>query len=232
MRVRRTWLGIVAIMTVFLTFLAVPTGEVSAITEEKAKAKCEKWGGQWLSDKKRCAHIQSGTQKNCENQGGTWAVASNGNQKCTWKSFDDANSGSSGSNSGGDSDGGSDDEESEDDGTYTGTTVTATEYQDPCPDGVRTSILGGGECYTDDGKGSGIFDILAVVLNVMTIGVGVLGVLGIVISGIQYLTARDNEAQMAKAKQRIFEVALGLLVYAAMYALLQWLLPGGIFNGS
>jgi len=105
---------------------------------------------------------------------------------------------------------------------------------------TETSTLGGdysvnGQTkhgYCDDGEGGGVYEILYIVLNVLTIGVGVLGTLGIVISGIQYLTAGDNEQQVATAKKRIVEVVIGLAIYAVMYVVLQWLIPGGIFNGS
>ncbi len=94
---------------------------------------------------------------------------------------------------------------------------------------VETSIIGGGN-YCDDGDGSGVYQILNIILNVLLVGIGVLGVLGIVISGIQYLTAADNEQKMATAKKRIVEVIIGLVIYAVMYVALQWLIPGGIFN--
>ena len=55
--------------------------------------------------------------------------------------------------------------------------------------------------------------------------------LGIVISGVQYLTARDNEAQMTKAKSRLINIVIGLAIYAVMWGFLQWILPGGIFRG-
>lgn len=98
-----------------------------------------------------------------------------------------------------------------------------------CPDGqVKTSILGNGGCYEPGKDGEGIFNILAIVLNVLTAGVGVAGVLGIVISGIQYMTASGNEAQMTKAKNRIVQVVIGLVMYGLFWALLEWLLPGGV----
>ena len=78
----------------------------------------------------------------------------------------------------------------------------------------------------DDGKGSGVLDILRLVVNILSVGVGVLGVLGIVIAGIQYLTSAGNEEQMRKAKRRIFEIVIGLAAYVLIYALLSWLLPG------
>ena len=91
---------------------------------------------------------------------------------------------------------------------------------------IETNIFG---TVCDDGNGSAMKAILSLILQILTYGVGVGGVLGIVISGIQYLTARDNEAQAAKARRRILEVVIGLIVYAVMYVVLQFLLiPGGI----
>lgn len=89
---------------------------------------------------------------------------------------------------------------------------------------VNTSILGGGE-VCDDGKGSSIRDILNLVVDIMTIGIGILGVVGISIVGIQYLTAGGNEEKTRKAKRRLFEIVIGLVAYAVIYFLLKWLLP-------
>ena len=59
----------------------------------------------------------------------------------------------------------------------------------------------------------------------MTIGVGILGVVGISVVGIQYLTSGDSEEKTRKAKPRLFEIIIGLVAYALIYALLKWLLP-------
>lgn len=102
-----------------------------------------------------------------------------------------------------------------------------------CGEGqVKTSILGGGGCVDIEKDGGNIFKILNTILTVLTFGVGIAGTLGIVISGVQYLTARDNEQQMVKAKSRLVNIAIGLAAYAMMWALLQWLIPGGILNGT
>ena len=98
--------------------------------------------------------------------------------------------------------------------------------------GVQTAIIhsdGSTECYVDENKdGGGIYKILTIVVNILTIGVGVLGTLGIVIAGTQYLTSSGNDQQMAKAKKRIGEVVIGLIVYGVMWVVLQWLIPGGV----
>ena len=69
----------------------------------------------------------------------------------------------------------------------------------------------------------GINGVLNLVVNILTIGVGILGVVGITIVGIQYLTAGGNEEKTRTAKRRLFEIVIGLAVYAVMYALLNWL---------
>lgn len=70
--------------------------------------------------------------------------------------------------------------------------------------------------------------ILKLILNILIYGIGVAAVIGVVIEGIRYLTARDNEAQVATAKRRLFEIAIGLVLWAVMWSLLNWLIPGGI----
>ena len=105
-------------------------------------------------------------------------------------------------------------------------------------DGNKVSELGDGEAYcfcsSDiiNGKNNAeknpnaITDILKMVVNILSIGVGILGVLGITITGIQYLTAGGSEEKTKKAERRMFEIILGLVAYVLIYAFLQWLLPG------
>ncbi len=81
----------------------------------------------------------------------------------------------------------------------------------------------------DDGSGSSIMEILRLVVNIMTVGVGILGVVGITVVGIQYLTAGGSEEKTRTAKRRMLEIVIGLAVYAVAYGLLSWLLPG--FSG-
>ena len=93
--------------------------------------------------------------------------------------------------------------------------------------GVEAAILKGcaGE-KTDNGEG--ILCIVFLVLNIMNVLVGVLGIIGIVVVGIQYLTAGGNEEQVRKAKRRLFEIVIGLALYALIAALINWLVPVGI----
>lgn len=117
--------------------------------------------------------------------------------------------------------------------TTVGELSTPDKLQKTCGEGqVYTSILGGEGCQDVGEQGEGIFKILNIVLTVLTYGVGIAGTLGIVISGVQYLTARDNEAQLVKAKSRLINIVIGLAAYAVMWGFLQWIIPGGILNGN
>lgn len=81
---------------------------------------------------------------------------------------------------------------------------------------------------TDDTDGQGIFLILNIILTVLTFGIAAAGIVGLVIAGIMYMTSRGDAGQMAKAKTRIIEIIIGLVAYALLWTVLNWLIPGGI----
>lgn len=91
--------------------------------------------------------------------------------------------------------------------------------------GVEANILKDCASKSDDGQGGGIKCILELVVDILSIGVGILGVVGISVVGIQYLTAGGSEEKTRKAKRRMFEIIIGLAAYAAVYVLLKFLLP-------
>lgn len=92
--------------------------------------------------------------------------------------------------------------------------------------GVDTNII---NCEGVSGEeGGSVFYVLRTVLQILSAGVGVLGILGVVIAGLMYLTARDNEAQVATAKKRLMSVAVGMLLFAVLGVGASWLMPGGL----
>lgn len=88
---------------------------------------------------------------------------------------------------------------------------------------AQTAILNDINC--DNGRGSSIVDIIGAVIDIMTVLIGILGAIGIAVTGIQYLTAGGSEEKTRKAKRRLFEIVIGLVAYVVMYALLKFLLP-------
>ncbi len=81
---------------------------------------------------------------------------------------------------------------------------------------VETNILSGD---------MGIGGLLKLVANIMLYGLGAAAVIGVIIAGIMYLTAKDNEQQVAKAKKRLLDVVIGLVAWAALWTVLNWLIP-------
>lgn len=106
-----------------------------------------------------------------------------------------------------------------------------------CPDGTKgvvtvdTAILSGCNCTKDqDGNpvdGGEVIYILNTIVDIMTIGIGILGVIGISITGVQYLTAGGSEEKTRKAKRRMLEIVIGLAAYVLIYSVLKWL---GVFK--
>ena len=104
--------------------------------------------------------------------------------------------------------------------------VIAIAHQTPVfADCVPTAILGENHEVCDNGDGESIKYILQTVVDIMSVLIGILGVIGITITGVQYLTAGGSEEKTRKAKTRMFDIVIGLVAYAVVYAFLKWLLP-------
>lgn len=110
-------------------------------------------------------------------------------------------------------------------GVYTGNSAFATTSDEV----VETNFFGN---YTDDGEGCGVYMILNMIIDILSIGIAITGVIGVTLVGIQYMTAKDSEEKTRKAKNRMLEIVIGLVAYAALFAGVQWLLPGGLMNNS
>jgi hypothetical protein len=65
-------------------------------------------------------------------------------------------------------------------------------------------------------------------INFLSIGVGVVVLAMIIIGAIQYSASNGNPQAVNAAKKRIFNAILALIVFAFSYALLNFLIPGGL----
>lgn len=77
-----------------------------------------------------------------------------------------------------------------------------------------------------DGSSGNIMSLIKLVVKILTAGVTVAGTIGVIICGITMLTARDNAAQVEKAKKRIFEIVIGLVLWVLAAVLVGFILPG------
>lgn len=91
---------------------------------------------------------------------------------------------------------------------------------------VDTAVLGGTDHQYCEDRDGGVKGLLMNVVDILSVGVGILGVIGITVVGLQYLTAGGSEEKVRTAKRRMFEIVIGLVAYVLIYAILKWLLPG------
>lgn len=92
---------------------------------------------------------------------------------------------------------------------------------------VYAAVEDSGEVRT--GSSTKLDTLLNNTINVLSAVVGLVVVGNIIFAGIQYQTARDNASQVSAAKERIGVAVVSLLLFFFAYAILQWLVPGGIF---
>ena len=97
--------------------------------------------------------------------------------------------------------------------------------------GATTSIIG---CTQDntgtDIKNSGIWGILMTAINILSVGVGIAAVGGIVYGAILYTTAGGSMEETKIAKKLILNVVFGIVTYALMFSFLNFIIPGGLFS--
>jgi len=98
--------------------------------------------------------------------------------------------------------------------------------------GVETSLITcdepGGS--TTDISETGVWGILILAINILSAGVGVAALAGIVYGAALYTTAEGSAEKVKKAIEVFRNVVIGVVAYALMYAGLNFLIPGGLFN--
>lgn len=107
--------------------------------------------------------------------------------------------------------------------------ATATSQVSDAPEGECTSLLPGSWC--DKQNGTGILEIIHLVVRILVAGVAVVGTIGIIWCGFLILSSRDNEGQVATAKRRLLEIVIGLVIFGLAGLLVELFLPGGDTSG-
>lgn len=99
---------------------------------------------------------------------------------------------------------------------------------------ISISVDGETTCIAIDESGNveqnPIYIYLRYILIFLAGGVGIAVVGGIVYGSYMYITARSSAAQTEKGQNIIINSVIGLLMFIFMYAILQFIIPGGIFG--
>ena len=87
----------------------------------------------------------------------------------------------------------------------------------------------GSNCIANDPKNGGaIITYLKTILQVLSGLVGTVIVLMLVVAGIQYITSYGDPSNIKNAKNRIVNAITALVLFLMMFAILGFLVPGGI----
>ncbi len=98
-----------------------------------------------------------------------------------------------------------------------------------CVDGIVTSVIKCDSNGSGDIEDSCVWSLLTQVINIMTAGIGLLAVGGVIYGSILYTTAGGSMDQTKQAIKIIQNVIIGLVAYAFMYSFLNYVIPGGLF---
>ena len=63
------------------------------------------------------------------------------------------------------------------------------------------------------------------VLDIFSGGIIVTGTIGIIISGVMWMSAMDNASQIEAARRRIVSITIGIALFVLMDALIGLILP-------
>ena len=109
---------------------------------------------------------------------------------------------------------------------YCSTATTTTGCIPPDTDSAAScNSSDGGQCDLIDTYVNPIIEVLGAIF-------GVIAVISIILGGIQFSASSGDPQKAAAAKQRIINTVIAIVAFLFLYAFLQFLIPGGIFNRS
>lgn len=68
------------------------------------------------------------------------------------------------------------------------------------------------------------------IIKFLSAGVGIIIVGSIIVAGIQYAMGGNQPQVLTAARNRIINSILALFAFLLIFAFLQWIIPGGLFN--
>jgi hypothetical protein len=99
---------------------------------------------------------------------------------------------------------------------------------------IETSIdftMGGAFSKLCDGAGaSPINALLLWAISIMSIGVGIAVVIGIILGGIAYAMSDGDAGKAKEGQEMIGNAIIGLFLFIFLYAGANFLIPGGLFK--
>ena len=79
--------------------------------------------------------------------------------------------------------------------------------------------------FCDDAGNVDIGGLIGLIITIFTGMIVLAGTVGIIVCGFMWMTARDNEAQVDKAKKRMLEVVIGIIAWVLLALLANLFIP-------
>ena len=91
--------------------------------------------------------------------------------------------------------------------------------------GAQTSII---DCGNEKGEDA-IFKVLGDIIKILTGLIGLVALAAVIYGAILYGSAGDSPENIKKAREIWTNVVIGLVLFAFMSAILNFLIPGGVW---
>ena len=98
---------------------------------------------------------------------------------------------------------------------------------------MATNSCGGAETSIISCEGTGstaIIDIIKQVIKILTAGIGIAAFGAVVYGAFLYTTSEGSPDKVKKAREVWMNTVIGLLMFAFMVAITNFIIPGGVFN--
>lgn len=79
-------------------------------------------------------------------------------------------------------------------------------------------------------ESTGLWGILILIINILTAGIGIVAVGGIIYASMLYAASGGDAGQVKESKTIIFNIVVGIVAYALMFSFLNFIIPGGLFK--
>lgn len=97
--------------------------------------------------------------------------------------------------------------------------------------GANTSIINCEDPHGNELTGQdAIFKIIRDIITILTAGIGIVAVGAVIYGAFLYSSSGDNPENVKKAKDTWVNVVIGLVIFAFLVAITNFLIPGGVFN--
>jgi len=91
--------------------------------------------------------------------------------------------------------------------------------------GVDTSVIG----CSSTGENA-ILEVVKIAIQILTAGIGIVAVGAVIYGAILYGSSGSNPENVKKAKTMWINVVIGLVLFAFLMAITNFLIPGGIIG--